>query len=668
MSDLDGPLIEIRANVADTIRELIRRRYDRRSVLAAAGGAIALGAFGGCAPRDGARASSFERIAPGYSDDVRVPAAYVADVVLRWGDAIIPGAAALDPAAVARGALLAPGAADAQARQFGYNCDGMGLFPVASDRLVVCVNHEFPSPRIMFPGWAEATAARELEAYVTARSESVRVMQASVGLSVVELVHDGRWRLDASSRLNRRVTAVTPLVFSGPASTHALLGGTPAAPAAGLGTFGNCAAGTTPWGTYLTAEENVDDFFGNGQNASFSEAATRGHRRFGARMRQSAYRWELVDPRFDLALNPDELFKFGWIVELDPFDADEPIRKRTALGRFKHEAATTTLTRDGRAAIYMGDDQIFEYFYKFVSSRRPADLGEDAKRTLLDEGTLYVARLDADGSGRWLPLEWSAEGPLSPRAGFASQADVLLHCRSAADLLGATPLDRPEDAAIDPLSGRIYLACTQNDSRGEPPPDAVAQRGIATATDAANPRHVNHAGHIIEFAERDADAAALEFQWDLLIVAGEPTPAALKTHPAAPMAGEDVYFGGIDDVSLLSGFANPDNLTCDDRGNLWIVTDGDQPEGRNNGCFVCPTSGPLRGAVRQFMSGPVGAEICGCELTPDQQTLFLTVQHPGGSGTVEQPTSRWPDGGDAAPRPSLIAIEPRQRGTRIGDV
>jgi len=134
------------------------------------------------------------------------------------------------------------------------------------------------------------------------------------------------------------------------------------------------------------------------------------------------------------------------------------------------------------------------------------------------------------------------------------------------------------------------------------------------------------------------------------------------------MSSEEVYFGGIDDVSLISGFANPDNLTCDDRGNLWIVTDGDQPEGRNNGCFVCPTTGPLRGAVRQFMSGPVGAEICGCEFTPDQRTLFLTVQHPGGSGTVEQPTSRWPDGGNAAPRPSLIAIEPRMRGARIGEV
>jgi secreted PhoX family phosphatase len=658
----------MRPTKTDTLQDLIRRRYDRRAVLAAAGGAVAVGALGGCAARGDARPVRFAPIEGGHADDIRVPAEYLANVVARWGDRILAGESDLDPTRIASGALLQPGAAESQAAQFGYNCDGIGAFVLAEDRLLMCVNHEYPSPRIMFPGWAEAAGARALEAYVAARPEAVRVMQASVGLSVVELVHDGQWRLQRDSQFNRRVTALTPMQFSGPASGHELLGGRADSGAEGLGTLGNCAAGVTPWGTYLTAEENVDDFFGNGENAAFSEAAARGHRRFGIRMRSSAYRWEVVDPRFDLARNPHELFKFGWVVEIDPFDAEEPIRKRTALGRFKHEAATTTLTRDGRAAVYMGDDEVFEYFYKFVSRARPADLGDQAKRRLLDDGTLYVARLQDDGRGVWLPLEWSESGPLSPVNGFRTQADVLLHCRSAADLLGATPLDRPEDAAIEPSTGRIYLSCTQNNGRGEAPQGAAKRRSIATATDPANPRRVNRGGHILEFTERDGDAAALEFHWDILIVAGEPTPASLTTSAVAPMASESVYFGGLDDPSLLSGFANPDNLACDDRGNLWIVTDGEQPLGRNNGCFVCPTSGPLRGAVRQFFSGPIGAEICGCEFTPNQQTLFLTVQHPGGSGTVDRPTSSWPDGGAAAPRPSLIAIESRMRGVKIGDV
>src|SRR6185503_5358742 len=193
------------------------------------------------------------------------------------------------------------------------------------------------------------------------------------------------------------------------------------------GTLGNCAAGSTPWRTYLTAEENIDDYFGNGASAKLDAATERAHRRFGFRQRDSAYRWEYADPRFDSARNPSESLKFGWIVELDPFAAERPLKKRTALGRFKHEGATTVLARDGRAVVYMGDDQQFEYFYKFVSSARFDARRPEANRDLLDDGTLYVARLDDDGSGEWLPLVHGSHPELTAERGFVSQGDVVLH-------------------------------------------------------------------------------------------------------------------------------------------------------------------------------------------------------------------------------------------------
>jgi len=315
----------------------------------------------------------------------------------------------------------------------------------------------------------------------------------------------------------------------------------------------------------------------------------------------------------------------------------------------------------------MGDDQLFEYFYKFVSRGRFNPNDPTANRSLLDEGTLYVAKLDSDGNGVWQPLVWSEDGPLSPATGFQSQADVVMNCRGAADLLQATPLDRPEDVAVDPATAKVYVACTQNEQRGAAPRGTAERRGVDTAVDAANPRRENRGGHILEFDEAGADPTAEQFAWEVLVVAGAAEAGHLLALSDAPMRTDDVYYGGITDPTGLSSFANPDNLSVDSVGNLWIVTDGDQPAG-NNGCFVCPLDGPARGAVRQFMEGPVGAEICGCEFTPDGRSLFLTIQHPGSGGTPSDPLSNWPDGGSSAPRPSLIAIEPEVTGVRVGEI
>ncbi len=471
------------------------------------------------------------------------------------------------------------------------------------------------------------------------------------------------WRYRPDSRFNRRVTATTPIELSGPARDHPWLNPRRERTPLVLGTFGNCAAGTTPWRTYLTAEENVDEYFGNaGTDEEGAGAGTdlrRAQRRFGLRERDSAYRWEYADPRFDVSVNPAENMKFGWIVEVDPFAPGSRPKKRTALGRFKHEGATTALTNDGRVAVYMGDDQQFEYFYKFVTRDRFDARRPDANRDLLDAGTLYVARFGDDGNGEWLPLVQGAHSELTAERGFASQADVVLRCREAADLLGATPLDRPEDVAVHPHNGNVYFSCTMNPTRGAGVV-TTGGRQLDARTDAVNPRAPNPAGHIVELTEDRGDAAATQFRWEIFILAGVPAPARLlATLPGAhtgSLAADAAYFGGVTDENDLSAFANPDNLGFDPDGNLWIVTDGPQPGANNNGCFVCPTEGPERGRVHQFMSGPLGCEVSGCQFTTDGRTLFLTIQHPGEGGTATAPQSRWPDGAEAAPRPSLVAI------------
>jgi uncharacterized protein len=282
---------------------------------------------------------------------------------------------------------------------------------------------------------------------------------------------------------------------------------------------------------------------------------------------------------------------------------------------------------------------------------------------------LYVARLHDDGSGEWLPLVWNEHPELTPERGFASQGDVVIRCREAADRVGATPLDRPEDVAVSPVDRRVYLACTQNAQR-DPAEYEPSVGGSGRGVEAGSPRAPNPSGHILELIEQGNDPAAARFRWEVFVLAGDPRAGLLGVLPQTEgqaLAAEATYFAGFTNPGEISAFANPDNLGFDRDGNLWIVTDGTQPGGNNNGCFVCPTQGPDRGAVRQFMSGPIGAEVCGCELTPDGRTLFLTVQHPGSGGSVEEPISRWPDGGDAAPRASLIAVYPQDPARKLGE-
>jgi secreted PhoX family phosphatase len=330
------------------------------------------------------------------------------------------------------------------------------------------------------------------------------------------------------------------------------------------------------------------------------------------------------------------------VVEIDPYEPGAPPVKRTALGRFKHEGCTSTLAKDGRVVLYSGDDERFEYVYKFVTSRPWSPNDRAANRDLLDEGRLFVARFNADGKVEWLPLV-QGQGPLTAENGFASQGDVLLKTRLAADLLKPTPMDRPEDIETNPVNGRVYVVLTNNGARK---PDQV---------DRANPRATNDHGHILEIAPKDGDHGSAEGAWSIFLLAGKP--------------GQDAgarYHRATSDNGWLSC---PDNIAFDSKGRIWIVTDGaPQAAGVADGVYGADTMGFGRALTRCFYQAPTGAEVCGPIFAPDDTTFFLAIQHPGEDrdSTFEKPSTRWPDFKEGMPpRPAVIAIT-RKGGGPIG--
>lgn len=621
----------LNCSTAPPFETVLARRFDRRQVLRGAVALTLLAAYyrapSGHAA-GGRGALTFQPITLNLSDQVTLPEGYASTVLLRWGDPIRRDAPEFS---------LARQSPEAQAQQFGYNADFVGYFPLPSSgphptRALLAVNHEYTNPELMFPGYRPGDPelwqmAVEWEAH---------------GVSVVELVRraHGDWRVDLASSRNRRVTATTRCELTGPAAGSDWLR-TSADPTGTVvaGTLNNCAGGKTPWGTLLTCEENFHQYFGNLAGLSKTDPRYSIHRRYGVPEGESERLWERFDRRFDVSQEPNEPFRFGWVVEIDPYDPTFVPKKRTALGRFKHEAATVVLARDGRVVVYMGDDERFEYIYKFVSDRRYDPQDRTANFSLLDSGTLFVARFDEDGSGEWLPLVYG-HGPLTERNGFTSQADVLVNTRRAADLLGATPMDRPEDIETNPVNGLVYVVCTNN------------VRRQWNQMNAANPRPNNRHGHIIELSE-EGDYTGTRFRWELFLLCGDPHDP-----------NDGVFAAGFD-PQLISPISCPDNITFDAWGNLWIATDG-QPHsfGRNDGIYAVPTSGDDRGWVRMFLSGPRGCEICGPEFTPDCTTLFCAIQHPGEGSTLADLSSSWPDG--TIPRPSVIAVWKPYGNPRIG--
>ncbi|MBK9234728.1 MAG: PhoX family phosphatase [Rhodoferax sp.] len=573
----------------------------------------------------------FKGLPIGMGDKLVVPEGYVATPIAPWGEPI--GIAGNMPAFK----IDASNSAADQAVQLGMHHDGLQYFPLdGSRRGLIALNHEYTDDGLLHVG-----------GFANMDAEKVKKSQNAHGLSVYEVeLKDGGWAMVRPSRFARRFTMDTPFAIGGPAAGHALMR-TAADPAGRsvLGTLNNCASSQTPWGTYLSGEENWAFYFGAG------DAPTPHQRRWGAR-KDGSYQWEKFDPRFDLRQNPNEFNRFGWVVEVDPMDPTSTPVKRTALGRAAHEGAWVGVTRDGRAVVYSGEDARFEYIYKFVSRDKIREAGggltkAQANKDLLDHGTLFVARFDADGTGRWLPLV-HGQGPLTATNGFADQGEVVIKARQASDVLGATKMDRPEWLAIDPTNGWVYCTLTNNTARGQ-----ANQPGV----DAANPRANNTMGQIIRWKDQ-GDFDGVGFQWNLLVLAGD--PANERPEAKGNIKG-DIY-------------GCPDGLAFDQRGLLWIQTDahatqmykGEFKGIGNNQMLACD---PATGETRRFLTGPTNCEITGVTFTPDGTTLFISVQHPGETPSdrsdPKEPAkySNWPDytlGG--RPRSSNVAIRKKDGG------
>ncbi len=661
-------------HVQDEIAKVVGRRRLLQGA-ALVGGVAATGSLGGLVASPAAavddaaaarRAASAARpdlartpirpVSPNKVDAVRTAPGFTHDVVIRWGDPLLPGAPRFDAYA------QTPESAE---QQFGYNCDYVGLVDLDGDgvygdgaygddeaaarrgkggrrgkrgkrqrdKALLVVNHEYTNEELMFP--AETYTDDEIR----------RIAMRSHGMSVVLVKRGavpGSWRrvknLERAPQ-NRRIHLGTPFLLDGPAvGDERLRTSEDPTGTRVFGTLNNCAGGTTPWGTVLSGEENFNFYFEGARDSRYIEE----YDRYGISGNQDRG-WPSVDPRFDLQEEPHEPHRFGWVVEIDPTDPTSAPRKHTMLGRIKHEGANVVIADDGHVVAYMGDDERGEYLYKFVSAGTfDARTGKGARRRnmeLLSTGTLYVARLTGngteddlyDGTGEWIPLCSDTESFVDGM----SVNDVLIFTRLAADEVAPTRMDRPEDVEPNLVNGRVYAALTNN-----------TQRGSTFPVDEANPISGNKNGYVLEMDPDGGDHTADTFTWVLFLVCGDPDDA-------------ETYFGGYD-KDQVSPISCPDNVAFDDDGNLWISTDGNAL-GSNDGVFRVPVAGAQRGHVEQFLTVPRGAEACGPLLTDRNRSLFFAVQHPGegDDSTFESPMSTWPHTNDF-PRPSVcVAFKDR---------
>lgn len=633
-------------------RDVVSAEFSRRNMLGVSSAGVLALVFGGSAAANATAASGLSpaaKVASGAGsklkftgidgveatvDNVTVPKGYNWKPVIRWGDPLFADSAEFDPE------NQTP---ESQAGQFGYNNDYLDILEIPGTngkRAVLFSNHEYTNEAIMFPATMPASDVR-------------RTAMAAHGLSVVELRRKGKgqpWEYVRGAKLNRRFLFDTEYELTGPAAGSSLLK-TKADPTGRkvLGTQNNCAGGTTPWGTILSGEENFNQYFKVSN-------PTAEQRRYGLTDPNPSRGWHLEETRLDTDLpeGRNEDNRFGWIVEVDPFDPTSTPRKHTALGRFKHEGANVTIAKSGHVVSYSGDDERFDYLYKFVSKGKYVEGDKKHNMTLLTEGDLFVAsftgnspanQIDGagvlpsdgafDGNGRWIQLTKDGKS-LVPDM---SIDQVLVYTRLAADKMGATKMDRPEDVEVNPVSGKVYVACTNNTKR------------TAAQADEANPRANNKHGHIVELSET-GDQASTGFTWNLLLVAGDPA------------VDESAYFGGYP-ADKVQPISCPDNVAFDSVGNLWVSTDG-QPGTiqRNDALYRVTLEGPERGKVEQFMAVPTEAETCGPLIHDQDGMVFVAVQHPGEDGSWDKQHSLFPDylpagtpsGKGGLPRPSVIQM------------
>ncbi|MCK7593699.1 PhoX family protein [Pseudomarimonas salicorniae] len=631
--------------------DVLRVNQTRRKLLQGTAAAAAVGvaapvsaklATGVAAALDGGHAFSaeeikslalrpaFPAIAVNRDNTITVPPGYTAQVICRWGEPLFSNGPAFK--------IDRSNSAAEQAQQIGMHHDGMHFFPLrggqsSSERGLLVMNHEYIDDDALHPNGPSVVDGKRPAAEVAKEI-------AAHGISVLEVARgeSGWQRVD--SAFNRRITGETLMELTGPVRGHAKVrtkfssDGTRT-----RGTLNNCGHGVTPWGTYLTCEENWAGYFSNRD-----ETRPREHSRYGVPSGNSRYGWDTAQERFDARAKAssasgdfrNEPNTFGYIVEVDPFDPNSVPKKRTALGRFGHEGCWFAPPRTGRPVVcYSGDDAQNEYIYRFVSRQPYVPLMSGNSRDLLDSGTLYVARFNDDGTGRWMAVDIANPDLQAAAAAagvsFADQGDVILNTRLAADLLEATKMDRPEWGAVDPVSGEVYFTLTNNSRRA------------ANAVDAANPRGPNAFGHILRWRPENDDHAADGFSWEIFVLSGTETDSAV-------LPGQ----GGSRKLGADSIHASPDGLWFDRGGLLWIQTDmsgGQLREGPfgNNQMLAAD---PVSGEIRRFLVGPSGCEVTGITMTPDLRSVFVNIQHPGEGGGNEF----WPDFGNAPPRSATVVV------------
>ena len=550
----------------------------------------------------------FKQVAANSLDTITVPEGYNWHIVAKWGDAMWSDSVAFDQVTRGTGA--------SQERTFGDNNDGMAMFNNAGTNILV-VNNEYTNRKIIYGN---------RDSGLPENADDVRKGKAAHGVSVIEVKEtSGQWQIVKDSKYNRRITADTPMELTGPARGHDLVK-TKADPKGelALGTWNNCGNGRTPWGTYLACEENFNGYFSSSDEQNEPSAELK---RYGVSNKDWGYGWATADERFDISKHPQEPNRFGYIVEIDPMDPTSTPKKRTALGRFKHENAELVVANNGQVIVYMGDDERGEFLYKFVSKGKFSVGGNN--RDLLTEGTLYVAKFNEDGKGMWMAL--------TPETTKMTEAEIAIHTRIAASKVGATTMDRPEWVSANPNKIEVYCCLTNNKNRGVKP----NKGGDKTPASGPNPRDKNNYGQIVRWRPANEDHIATEFDWDLFVLAGNPT------------VHKDAYAGS-KNINADNMFNSPDGLAFDSKGLLWIQTDGkysnkgDFAGMGNNQMLAADTE---TGEIRRFLVGPKECEITGFAWSDDRKTMFIGVQHPGEKGD-----SHFPDGGNSVPRSSVIAI------------
>ncbi|KXB54709.1 Tat pathway signal sequence domain protein [Corynebacterium sp. CMW7794] len=637
--------------------------FSRRSALRAGGLTVVTvgggAALAACSPaEEGASAGSgstttakveltsaegmrFEAVQPNTKDEVVIPAGYAQSILIAWGDPVIEGAPEFD---------VNNQTAEAAEKQFGFNNDFAGLIehPDDPNRMIYMCSHEYTTEPMMFPNY-DADNPTEEQAKIGWAGHGHTILEVSKVEGTGELKRE-------FGPLNRRITGTTEFKLVGPAKGTDLVK-TTADPAGETvkGTFNNCSGGVTPWNTMLSGEENFDQYFAADENMK-DEKAKKSLERFGIKDPETDRKWERFDDRFDVAKEPNEPNRFGWVVEINPLDPQSTPIKHTALGRFKHEAGNIHITKDGTVVCYSGDDSRFEYIYKFVSTKKFEEGNIEHNLSILDHGTLYVAKLEGnspadeidgsgvlpedgafDGEGTWVKLLTSDTENntfVSHVDGFTAE-EVAVFTREAADAVGATKMDRPEDMEVHPDTEKVYVALTNNSYRGATGENAKKNKEEPMEW---APVKENKNGLVMELTD---DHAGESLKWNLFLVCGDPKEA-------------NTYFGGFD-KEKVSPISCPDNLAFDNHGNLWISTDGNALD-TNDGLYAVTTEGDTRGELKCFLTVPAGAETCGPIVDDDR--VMVNVQHPGEAddATFESPTSHWPDGGNSTPRPAVVVV------------